>query len=143
VRILEQGLGFRTRDSVFDADTDIAVRAFQQGAGLPVTGIVNRATWDALEKRHHPLVEYWRTVLRPGSTGAAVIALQTALGVPADGEYGADTVAAVKAAQARHHLAQTGYVGTLTWRAIDGDLTTPQVPIGSLPRRSSATLLTP
>ncbi len=88
VRVLETGLGFRTRDRVFDADTEAAVRAFQKSEHLPVTGIVNRATWDALERRAHPLVDYWKTVLRPGATGPAVVAVQTALGVPADGVYG-------------------------------------------------------
>ena len=137
VRVLETGLGFRTRDRVFDADTEAAVRAFQKSEHLTVTGIVNRATWDALERRAHPFVDYWKTVLRPGATGPAVVAVQTALGVPADGVYGDSTVAAVKAFQGRYHLARTGYVAILTWRALDAAQTSVKVEIGSVPRASA------
>ncbi len=134
VRVLEAGLGVRTRDGVFDADTENAVRAFQKSAHLPVTGIVNRATWDALERRAHPLVDYWKTVLRPGATGPAVVAAQKALGVTADGVYGPSTVAAVKEFQGRHNLARTGYVAILTWRALDAAQTSIKVEVGAAPR---------
>jgi peptidoglycan hydrolase-like protein with peptidoglycan-binding domain len=39
-----------TIDGVFDADTETAVRQFQTREGLPSTGIVDAATWVAIER---------------------------------------------------------------------------------------------
>ena len=80
---------------------------------------MDRATWDAVERSVHPLLPYWNTVLRRGSHGAGVVALQKALRITADGSYGPATEAAVKAAQKASHLAQTGVVATLTWKAVE------------------------
>jgi len=41
-------LGHRWPGGTFTSDTLTAVKAFQTRAGLPVTGVVNRATWEAL-----------------------------------------------------------------------------------------------
>jgi peptidoglycan hydrolase-like protein with peptidoglycan-binding domain len=63
-------------------------------------------------------------VLRQGMKGPAVVALQErlrSLGVfkgTADGVFGAETLAAVKAAQRRLKLAPDGVVGTGTWSAL-------------------------
>ncbi|WP_199321983.1 peptidoglycan-binding domain-containing protein [Leptolyngbya sp. FACHB-321] len=60
-------------------------------------------------------------ILRQGMKGSAVVALQErlrSLGVfkgTADGVFGAETLAAVKAAQRRFKLAPDGVVGTGTW----------------------------
>jgi peptidoglycan hydrolase-like protein with peptidoglycan-binding domain len=51
--------------------------------------------------------------------GAAVTRLQTALNLPADGEFGPATEAAVRRLQARHGLNVDGVVGPATWSAID------------------------
>ncbi|MEG2501002.1 MAG: peptidoglycan-binding protein [Oscillospiraceae bacterium] len=40
--------GFVPNSGIFEEETDAAVRAFQQGFGLPITGIVERSTWDAI-----------------------------------------------------------------------------------------------
>ncbi len=122
VEIAQRALGASV-DGIFGVNTESMVRVFQKASGLPVTGIVDRASWDALELRAHPLVHYWGTVLRPGSTGDGVVAVQHALGMTADGIYGDSTIAAVKAAQAKAKLAQTGYVATLTWKAIEAQMT--------------------
>ena len=50
------------------------------------------------------------------------IADATSLRVTADGAYGPQTQAAVKALQGRAKLASTGVVATLTWKALEGEL---------------------
>jgi hypothetical protein len=59
-----------------------------------------------------------KPVLRNGSVGVAVKALQQALGIQADAIFGRDTEAAVKFAQAAHNLTPDGIVGPATWRAL-------------------------
>jgi peptidoglycan hydrolase-like protein with peptidoglycan-binding domain len=84
-----------------------------------VTGVVDAKTWAALELTTHPLLPYWGTVVKRGSTGATVVALQKALRITADGSFGPATEAAVKSVQATAKLSQTGVVGTLTWKAVE------------------------
>jgi peptidoglycan hydrolase-like protein with peptidoglycan-binding domain len=123
VKVLQAALGGLTVDGAFGSRTAAAVSAFQKAKALPATGVVERRTWDALEARAHPLLPHWGTVLRPGSRGAAVLALQRALRVAADGVFGPVTTTAVKAAQARAAIAQTGVVGTVTWKAVERQMT--------------------
>jgi peptidoglycan hydrolase-like protein with peptidoglycan-binding domain len=119
VKVLQRGLGALAVDGSFGPRTLAAVKAFQAAHRLPATGVVDAKTWSALERRVHPLLPYWGTVLRSGSTGAAVVALQKALRISADGSYGPATVAAVKALQKRAALTQTGVVGLVTWKAVE------------------------
>ena len=119
VKVLQRGLGGLVVDGSFGPRTVSAVKAFQSSKGLTPTGVVGVATWNAVERKVHPLLPYWGTVLKPGSTGAAVVALQKALRVTADGSFGPLTVAAVKAVQLNAKLTQTGVVGTLTWKAVE------------------------
>ena len=53
-------------------------------------------------------------VLRQGSTGAHVVAIQRIVGVTADGVFGPRTTAAVRRYQGRHHLTPDGVVGPRT-----------------------------
>jgi peptidoglycan hydrolase-like protein with peptidoglycan-binding domain len=119
VKVLQRGLGGLTVDGSFGPMTQSAVKAFQSKKGLTVTGVVDARTWTAVELKVHPLLPYWGTVLKPGSTGAAVVALQKALRITADGSFGPLTQAAVKAVQSDAKLTQTGVVGTLTWKAVE------------------------
>ncbi|MBD3782537.1 MAG: peptidoglycan-binding protein [Micrococcales bacterium] len=119
VSVLQRALGGLAVDGHFGPATQARVISFQRSAHLPATGVVDRKTWDAVERAAHPLLPYWNTVLKRGSRGAAVVALQKALRVTADGSYGPATEAAVKAAQRAAHLAQTGVVATLTWKAVE------------------------
>jgi cell wall-associated NlpC family hydrolase len=54
------------------------------------------------------------SVLKRGDSGSRVAALQRALGISADGEFGAATHKAVRAFQRSHGLAVDGVVGALT-----------------------------
>ncbi len=61
-----------------------------------------------------------------GDTGPAVVTLQTRLNVwgaklTVDGDFGADTLAAVKAFQTAHKLTVDGVVGPQTWTALNAN----------------------
>jgi peptidoglycan hydrolase-like protein with peptidoglycan-binding domain len=84
--------------------------------------------------------------LTVGSTGPAVVALQTALiaqgysipaiasGAAAKGYFGSQTQAAVKAYQAAHGVPNTGFVGPLTRAALNGGaMATPGTPTVTCP----------
>ena len=58
------------------------------------------------------------TVLKKGSRGDAVRALQRRLGIPADGVFGRQTRAAVKRFQRAHDLVADGIVGPATLAAL-------------------------
>lgn len=119
VKTLQRALGGVAVDGVFGSRTAQAVAAFQRAVRLSPTGVADAAVWHALDVRDHPLRAEYSTVLKLGSNGPAVVVLQKALGLPADGAFGPTTQAAVKAVQARAKLAQTGVVATLTWQAIE------------------------
>ena len=119
VKVLQRGLGGLLVDGSFGALTSASVKRFQSAHKLAATGVVDGRTWAALELAVHPLLPYWGTVLKSGSKGAAVVALQKALRIKADGTYGATTVTAVKALQKAAMLTQTGVVGTVTWKAVE------------------------
>lgn len=55
-------------------------------------------------------------LLKKGSKGASVKKVQSKVGVPADGDFGAKTEAAVKAWQKAHGLGADGMVGPATWK---------------------------
>jgi len=122
VRTLQRALGGIAVDGAYGPRTTAAVKSFQRGHHLPVTGVVDAKVWRALEARDFPLRGYYNTVLRQGSRGAAVTALQKGLRITADGVFGPKTAAAVKALQGRAHLARTGVVGTVTWQAVEAAL---------------------
>ncbi|HYN66464.1 MAG TPA: peptidoglycan-binding protein [Ornithinibacter sp.] len=119
VKVLQRGLGGLVVDGAFGSRTLASVKRFQTSRGLKATGVVDVKTWTALELAKHPLLPHWGTVLKRGSKGAAVVALQKALRMKADGTYGATTETAVKALQKAAKLAQTGTVGTVTWKAVE------------------------
>jgi peptidoglycan hydrolase-like protein with peptidoglycan-binding domain len=107
-------------DGVFGAELQTAVRDFQEGAGLAVDGIVGPLTWNALPNGA-PM-----PVLRQGSSGEVVRALQTLLTNGAsgawnvtpqgiDGNFGPHTDASVQAFQTWGGVASDGVVGDQTW----------------------------
>ena len=112
---LQRLLGVRA-DGRFGESTLRAVRRFQAEHGLLVDGQVGPHTWAALEAE-------WRgfageRVLRKGSTGPAVAAVQRLLGVAPDGDFGPITLAAVRAFQSHHGLVVDGQVGDHTLAAL-------------------------
>lgn len=123
VSTLQRALGGVLVDGAFGSRTAAAVAAFQKAKHLSPTGVVDRAVWLALQTRDYPLLAYRNVVLKRGSTGSAVVALQRALKIGSDGEFGPLTEQAVKIAQARAKLAQTGVVAAVTWQAIERQLT--------------------
>lgn len=58
-------------------------------------------------------------VIKKGSKGEAVRKLQKALGVTADGVFGANTEAAVKKFQSKAGITPDGIVGSKTWAALE------------------------
>lgn len=122
VRALQRALGTVAVDGSYGPATEKAVRSLQWASQLPVTGIVDEDTWEAIESRDYPFLKYRRTVIRAGSSGYPVTLLQRYLGVRADGNFGPATTEAVKALQGRRGLARTGVVGGLTWQALEKEL---------------------
>lgn len=77
---------------------------------MTVDGIVGKNTWSAL-------------FTGSGSTGDSVKAVQTKLGIAADGVFGSLTDTAVRAFQGSHGLVVDGIVGSATWSAMFGGST--------------------
>jgi Transglycosylase-like domain/Putative peptidoglycan binding domain len=69
------------------------------------------------------------SVLRSGSSGPSVSALQRALGIAADGSFGPQTLAAVKRYQRAHGLAVDGVVGPQTAGSLGIKLTAVSAPV--------------
>ena len=112
-------LGGVTVDGVYGPRTQAAGASYQSAHGLLATGVADRPVWLALQRRGYPYLEYRLTVLRYGSEGAAVSALQRALGINPTGWFGPITEGKVKAFQKASSITQTGVVATLTWTALD------------------------
>ena len=128
----------------YDAQTGASVRSFQRVYGLPVTGIVDEATWEDIYRAYAgiaasipvedaewiPLL-YPGFVLQEGMTSDYVRVLQQYLtfihrSIPAipevrdTGYFGPVTKAAVTAFQRWAGLTPNGAVGAVTWDGIAG-----------------------
>lgn len=69
--------------------------------------------------------------LQQGATGPQVAQLQAALGISADGKFGPQTLAAVKAFQLSHGLTPDGVVGPKTMQALNGTQSSPLASVGA------------
>jgi peptidoglycan hydrolase-like protein with peptidoglycan-binding domain len=109
-------------DGEFGPLTEAATKEFQQAEGLPVTGVVDEATWKALPDGN-PM-----PTLQQGSSGGVVRSLQLILTEGAfglwettphgiDGVFGPNTDASVRAFQTWARIAVDGVVGQQTWDA--------------------------
>ncbi len=129
-------------DGIYGTDTAQAVREFQQSLGLPVTGDVDRVTWDAIRETYletvyaaalpTPIQAYQDPdqFLQTGDQGDGVAFLQILLrrlslrypNLPPlytiSGIYTPETEQAVKAFQRLVGLPETGLTDKPTWDAI-------------------------
>lgn len=132
-------------DGIYGAETEAAVRRFQQIFNLTADGIVGKATWYQIKAIYNAvkglgelageglgLDEVDRAfpkVLRPGDTGTAIRTIQYYLAVIAffdnslpqvavNGVFDDATERAVRDVQRAAGLEVTGVVGPLTWAAI-------------------------
>ena len=115
ILVMVKLLDYTGIDGSFGAETESAVKAFQQGNGLGVDGIVGPLTWQALP------ADPDTPELSNGASGSEVSALQGALQSAGlnpgaiDGQFGPNTEAAVKAYQMQRGVASDGIVGDQTW----------------------------
>ena len=122
-------------DGIFGANTEAAVRDFQNRFGLTVDGIVGPATWNSLYNVFLGIantsglaVNYPGYLLREGSRGDTVWLMQEYLRrisqrypiptITADGIFGPATRAAVTAFQRLFGLVPDGIIGKNTWDRI-------------------------
>ncbi len=122
-------------DGIYGRDTELAVRSFQQSVGLPVTGDVDRLTWEALFASYQT-VEYLNSnpysvyayrqgqpPLTVGTQNDAVYMLQISYEDmpaidPPTGLYSENTAAAVRSLQHRSGVNETGVTDKATWDRI-------------------------
>lgn len=131
----------------FAMTTFNALVSWQTRLGVPITGVLDKATWARMmpttpaavvtpapvaapkpapapttvapASTATPYTAYKTAVLRQGSKGAAVVVLQRALKVPADGAFGPATGAAVVAFQKLRGLVGTGVVDRAVWDRLE------------------------
>lgn len=129
-------------DGIYGPETTAAVKQFQQYYGLPVTGVLNTATWNVLNRIYSETVEflpegysgdygklYPGYFLSEGMSGENVRDLQTYLAligrnfeaileIPVTGYFGTQTRDAVIAFQNAFGIPTNGAVGPITWNTI-------------------------
>lgn len=111
VRRLQEKLGVDV-DGDFGPGTEKALKDYQKDNDLKVDGIAGPDTF-----AHMGL--YDLVLLRRGSRGSTVKAMQEKLGIDADGKFGPGTEKAVKAYQAENGLTADGVVGPNTLAKLD------------------------
>ncbi len=131
-----------TLDGIYGPETANAVRQFQRYYGLPVTGVMNTATWNVLNRIYSETVEflpegysgkygklYPGYFLTEGMSGQNIRDLQTYLAligqnlevipkIPVTGYFGTQTREAVTAFQNAFGILANGAVGPITWNTI-------------------------
>ncbi len=131
-----------TLDGIYGPETANAVRQFQRYYGLPVTGVMNTATWNVLNRIYSETVEFLHEgysgkygklypgyFLTEGMSGQNIRDLQTYLAligqnleaipeIPVTGYFGTQTREAVTAFQNAFGIPANGAVGPITWNTI-------------------------
>lgn len=103
VKRLQEKLGVDA-DGIFGGGTEKALKDYQQSNGLKVDGIAGPDTFAQMGL-------YDLVLLRRGTRGSTVKAMQEKLGIGADGKFGSGTAKAVKAYQEENGLKADGIVG--------------------------------
>ena len=121
VRQLQRDLGVAS-DGIFGPQTEHAVLSFQRSHGLPVTGLVGPLTRAALGQSS-PAQQTTAGATEPSTTapvlGAGTVrAIQSALGVTADGIMGPRTRAALSRYETEHGLPADGRPDASTLQAL-------------------------
>ena len=104
-------------DGAYGKTTRLTVRRFQNRVGLPATGAIDRATWEALGLAQRPAL----SSLRKGSKHPSVRLVHTSLNkvlktkLPKSDVYSSSTVAAVRTFQQRTGLRVNGRINGPTW----------------------------
>ncbi|MDD5946256.1 MAG: peptidoglycan-binding domain-containing protein [Oscillospiraceae bacterium] len=124
-----------TPSSEYSAETALAVRAYQQAYGLPVTGEINEATWNSIVMTYRlltdqaiPLAVFPHSgfLMQQGDTGELVYLVQVLLNtlarryhnlpvIPISGSYDMHTSDAVKRLQGLAALPENGVLDRATW----------------------------
>ena len=132
-------------DGIFDAETEAAVMAFQEIFDLPVTGIIDRATWYYIKRRYVAVKRLcelisegltiseaqriFPAVLQEGDTSSGVRALQYFLAfiayfdnnipqISITGTFDANTANAVRQFQSQQGLTVDGVVDRVDWQEL-------------------------
>ncbi len=125
-------------NGIFDNDGRPAVVGFQRYYGLPQTGEIDEATWNAIVKVYYDipgdttpsLIDYPGSPIGRGDRGRDVRFIQDVLNtigesvteiprLEVDGIFGARTENAVKAFQSYFGLTADGTVGPITWAKLN------------------------
>lgn len=147
--LTQLGYDVDTVDTYFDSSTRSAVLTLQRAASIGRDGIVGPITWGAIDAGVRnpippnpaptpaptptpapapapaPAPSPGRPLLRVGSSGPEVLALETRLGElgywvdTIDGNFGSGTRHAVVALQKAASIGRDGVVGPITWGALD------------------------
>ena len=104
-------------DGVYGKSTRLAVRTFQTRTGLPVTGIIDRATWEALGLSQRPALTTLRSGTKHPSVKVAHAALNKVLKtrLPKTDTYTSASESAVRTFQKRTGLRANGRMNAQTW----------------------------
>jgi LysM repeat protein len=121
VALRAQGLYRGSIDAVSGPETVAAVRAFQQMQGLPVTGLADARTREALGPLGRPL--FGARTLHRGAFGWDVAVLQFLLvrqgiSVPVNAYFDSPTLHGVRIMQQRLNVPRDGVVGPHTFAAL-------------------------
>jgi peptidoglycan hydrolase-like protein with peptidoglycan-binding domain len=119
VRILQDKLGVDV-DGIFGAGTDRALREYQRANDLSVDGIAGPDTFTSMGL-------FQLVLLEKGIHGTMVRRVQEALGIDADGKFGAGTEKAVRDWQEANGVDVTGMVDPAMLAALQLPEFTPDV----------------
>jgi len=110
VELVQRKLRASNITGLFDAETASRVRGLQWADKLPVTGMVDYTTSDAIGEsiRLGMTPDWFSRDMVTGCTGADVARLRTLLGLPDGDRFDSVVEAAVRRFQSAHHLPLTG-----------------------------------